>query len=75
MFKNMSNIFLLVFLVTAMTIGPFGLDQVSARAVTSQNIEEQETVARDTSKAAIEEYMRLLLYMIIFKLENRVESS
>lgn len=74
MFKNITGIFLSVLLAVALVIGPVGVGQVSARAVTDQDIEQQETVARGASRLAIEEYTRLLLYLIIFKLETRLNA-
>ena len=51
---------------------PLGINYASARAVSDQDIDSQEVVVRTASREMIEEYTRLLLYMIIFKLETRI---
>ncbi len=75
MTKNISKVFLSVLLATAMTISPIVTNTTLARTVTDQNINSQQTVVRTASRTAIEEYVRLILYMIILNLENRIDNS
>ncbi len=75
MTKNISKVFLSVLLATAMAISPIVTNTTLARTVTDQNINNQQTVVRTASRTAIEEYVRLILYMIILNLENRIDNS
>lgn len=56
-------------------ISPVGINFAFARAVSNEEIQNQETVARNASREAVEQYMRLLVYIIIQKLEDRVEAQ
>lgn len=56
-------------------ISPFFTNYASANYVTDQDINHQESEVRTASREAIEQYTRLLLYIIIFRLENKLQSQ
>lgn len=58
-----------------MIISPIGAENASARTITDQTIRDQENVAVASARESIEEYTRLLLYIIISRLEDRIETN
>ena len=74
MFKNTIAVFLAVIVAMTVVIGPLGASSASAQTISDQDINNQEQVARSASREAIEQYMRLLLYMVIMRMENEIES-
>jgi len=58
-----------------MIMSPWSAEQASASTVTNQVISNQEIVAEDSARQAIEQYTRLLLYIIISRLEAQIEAQ
>lgn len=75
MLKNTLAVFLAVVVAMTVVITPLGAEHASARTVSDQDISNQELVARAASREAIEEYLRLLIYMVIMRMENQIESQ
>lgn len=74
MFKNTKTVFLAAVVAMMMIVSPFGAAYVSARTITDQVITDQEQVIRDSAREVVEQYTRLLLYIIISRLEAQVEA-
>ncbi len=75
MLKNVKITFLLAVVVMTMIMSPWSAEQASASTVTNQVISNQEIVAEDSARQAIEQYTRLLLYIIISRLEAQIEAQ
>lgn len=67
--------FLAVAVTTAVVIGPIGAHYAAARTVTTEDIYDQQNIAEEHTKGAVEQYVRLLMYLIIFKLETQVQAQ
>ncbi|PIR85640.1 hypothetical protein COU14_03260 [Candidatus Kaiserbacteria bacterium CG10_big_fil_rev_8_21_14_0_10_44_10] len=75
MLKSVKATFLTAVLVMTMIMSPWNAEVASARTVTNDTISDQEKVAEATAREAVEEYMRLILYIIISRLEAQVEAN
>ncbi len=75
MLKNTKAVFLAGTVAMSMIISPLGVNLASAAIVSDQDIEGQEVEVRKASRVTIEEYTRLLLYVIIFRLESQLNSQ
>ncbi|OGG85742.1 hypothetical protein A2392_03050 [Candidatus Kaiserbacteria bacterium RIFOXYB1_FULL_46_14] len=75
MLKYTQAVFLTAIVAVTVIISPLGSNYVFARSVSSQDIDSQELVIRKASREVMEEYTRLLLYLIIFKLEAKLEAQ
>jgi len=74
MLKNAKFAFLAVTMALALVVSPVSVDYAEAQVVTDQVISAQQNVAISASRDAIEEYTRLILYVIIYRLENELDT-
>lgn len=72
MYKSVSYTFLASAVAIGLLFTSFLPLQASAATVTSQDIIQQEAVAKEEAKEAIGEYVRLILFQIIQRLEARI---
>lgn len=72
MLKNTKSVFLAMVLAMTLIIIPVGATQVSAQTISDSMIRDQEQVAQSASRTAIEQYARLLVYMVIMRLEAEI---
>lgn len=75
MLKNTKTVFLAGAVAMSMIMSPLGVSLASAAIVSPEDIKGQEIEVRQASRVTIEEYTRLLLYVIIFRLESQLNSQ
>lgn len=75
MLKNTQAVFLAGIVAMSVIISPLDVSLASAAIVSDQDISNQQMEVRRASRTAIEEYTRLLLYVIIFRLETQINTQ
>jgi|GEM_PF-2974180 len=75
MLQNTKTVFLTGIVAISVVISPLSINYAFARAISDQDINSQELEVRTAYREAIEEYTRLVLYLIVFKLETRLENQ